>query len=305
MAVSMARVVLLAAWLVSRSHATPTITGGPNHDSVDPNDWFDMYPGCGLALEKAQQFTDSNANFPRCAFEFDTCLHEATGERNMRNRMLCSCLGDYKVCVQTLIPAMLLENGTAVAPQGCPDILFSRMCTEKQQTVIEQLSFGDANAWECTTCDVEEESDQCAQSLSQSHCSCYFSCPPSYELSCDGYQCHSVACLVSLMRCWVHENGCSTLTAWNICLHDAAVVHNVEGEYVTTERHLRCRLSMCRDAITHIEHSDAAAYMWILGYCGVFAFCATALLLSHHFGRRHVKSLMREYKLQSPKKKRW
>eukprot|EP01065_Artemidia_motanka_P000989 TRINITY_DN10462_c0_g1_i1.p2 TRINITY_DN10462_c0_g1~~TRINITY_DN10462_c0_g1_i1.p2 ORF type:complete len:112 (+),score=13.56 TRINITY_DN10462_c0_g1_i1:649-984(+) len=88
-----------------------------------------------------------------------------------------------------------------------------------------------------------------------------------------------MACLLAIMRCWVYEKGCSAEAAWYLCLYDTAARLGSRADgYSEGYRDLRCSVDICREAITNLEYTDTAAYLYVALYASVLFVGGGAIL---------------------------
>eukprot|EP01060_Flectonema_neradi_P040838 TRINITY_DN9450_c0_g1_i1.p1 TRINITY_DN9450_c0_g1~~TRINITY_DN9450_c0_g1_i1.p1 ORF type:complete len:311 (+),score=33.56 TRINITY_DN9450_c0_g1_i1:68-934(+) len=274
------------------------LTGGPFHNSKNQTDWEDMYPGCADAIDKTLDPRRAVLS-QGCSVQFDACIHaaEETGDKKQLN--LCECLFSLRLCVINVVNTQFA--GTAV--NGCPDIVYSRMCKGNEANIQERyLTFEERNEWSCTSCsDKNTVSQDCVDGLDSEDCLCNFSCD---QESCpDGFKCHSFTCVLMQLRCWVFEKKCSRNDAWNLCIHDtpSLVPTTTSSGGVTfnlTSRDLRCRLATCQEAISRIDHDDMPAYRWLFAFSAILVLGLCILSACHYVGRRNYEQNMLRYKLR-------
>ena len=272
-------------------------TGGPL-----PSDWEDTYPGCRSALIEGQLAADAGSYVPVCASEHEACITAANAlaERSQQSFELCRCLGRFKECARETVDQISFRNGTRIAPLGCPEIMFSRICALQEDVVRKGLSFTEDAQWSCSSCadSVQSYPESCAAAVRNEQCDCHFQCPDDYSSSCDGYRCHSISCLLSMMNCWI-DQGCRDEDAWYLCLYDQSILTYTEKtkEYVPGVRGLGCRLQRCREAIVHLDPSSIQAYTWIGLYAVILVLGICILWVSHSNGMANNRALTKRYGL--------
>eukprot|EP01062_Namystynia_karyoxenos_P040776 TRINITY_DN29689_c0_g1_i1.p1 TRINITY_DN29689_c0_g1~~TRINITY_DN29689_c0_g1_i1.p1 ORF type:complete len:350 (+),score=50.46 TRINITY_DN29689_c0_g1_i1:76-1050(+) len=293
-----------------QSAAPPDATGGATQDSEDPNDWQprygygpnDTYPagaGClstatGIDVALAQP----NIASPFCETTFEKCKEEAAADPLTKLKELCKCLLHYKQCISQTLATLNANAPQGLSTQGCPPIVLSRICSTKEQAVSADLSFDEGTLWSCAACSGAdgEEPGSCIDNLAS--CTCHTA---ACEDGATGCKCQSMACLVQLLRCWVYEQGCSSLSAWYLCLYDTAALVGEEDngttKYGDGDRDLRCSVATCREAITHLKFDDNLAYLYVSVYVCVLVLGLGAVLYVRWTNRRFRLRRLAELRL--------
>lgn len=269
--------------------------------STDPADWEARYggedTGCLAAdtgIDYARDLPSRDA--PQCLLRYDDCAAFAVKDYTEPKTVypaklgaLCECLRDYKECLAATLASLNAQNIDGLPTQGCPSIVISRICAQKELEITSNLYYKEANAWSCAVCSGDaaklEESATCVNGLGMCTCSTD-ACGTDDDSSEAGCKCNSIACLLAVMRCWVHDYGCSTLSAWYLCLYDTpALTGSRDDGYSEGYRNLRCKIETCREAITHIGlkakwpfstmgalEGDVLAYLHAFFFVFVFIF---------------------------------
>eukprot|EP01063_Lacrimia_lanifica_P024234 TRINITY_DN32184_c0_g1_i1.p1 TRINITY_DN32184_c0_g1~~TRINITY_DN32184_c0_g1_i1.p1 ORF type:complete len:361 (+),score=75.82 TRINITY_DN32184_c0_g1_i1:30-1112(+) len=289
-------------------------------DTANPDcECTDKYPGCREAVTLAQEDKVQGSLEPECALDYEACLEKAYNAakghessyvwEGQRNDALCSCLGQYMECVEDRVAVIQKTDGTLMAPQGCPPIVYSRMCEQLESPLQEATLFPEQTTWKCDAClhpkhPAGSSNHDCVKALhTDIPCSCYFSCPDDYDLGCAGYKCHSISCVLAIASCWVSTGGCSKRDAWYLCLYDPPVVMRDpagSGQFILTDRYFGCSFDRCYDVIANLVDETGGDWpLWLALYFFVLAAGYGTIFVIHKLGERKRRALLIKHKLCS------